>query len=125
MRIVMWWSFFTAATGWAWNYASLLVTRFMFGAGEAGCFPNLTKVFTIWLPEKERVRAQGIMWLSARWGGAFTPPLVARGDGLAFARQHTRARLAALLRDLRLPRRGLGGGLLPLVPRQSRSTSRK
>jgi len=48
----------------------------MFGAGEAGCFPNLTKIFTIWLPEKERVRAQGIMWLSARWGGAFTPPLV-------------------------------------------------
>src|SRR4029079_6904825 len=77
MRIVLWWSFFTAATGWAWNYASLLVTRFMFGAGEAGCFPNLTKVFTIWLPERERVRAQGIMWLSARWGGAFTPPLVA------------------------------------------------
>jgi len=76
MRIVVWWSFFTAATGWAWNYVSLLVTRFMFGAGEAGCFPNLTKVFTTWLPEAERVRAQGIMWLSARWGGAFTPPLV-------------------------------------------------
>jgi MFS family permease len=77
MRIVVWWSFFTAATGWAWSYVSLLVTRFMFGAGEAGCFPNLTKVFTTWLPERERVRAQGIMWLSARWGGAFTPPLVA------------------------------------------------
>lgn len=77
LRIVMWWSFFTAATGWAWNFTSLAVTRFLFGAGEAGCFPNLTKVFTIWLPEKEKVRAQGIMWLSARWGGAFTPPLVA------------------------------------------------
>src|SRR5438270_3397759 len=82
MRIVMWWSFFTAATGWTWNYASLLFTRFMFGAGEAGCFPNLTKIYTIWLPEKERVRAQGIMWLSARWGGAFTPPLVALVMGL-------------------------------------------
>jgi MFS family permease len=76
-RIVLWWSFFTAATGWAWNFVSLLVTRFLFGAGEAGCFPNLTKAFTTWLPENERVRAQGIMWLSARWGGAFTPPLVA------------------------------------------------
>jgi ACS family glucarate transporter-like MFS transporter len=76
-RIVLWWSFFTAATGWAWNFVSLLVTRFLFGAGEAGCFPNLTKAFTTWLPEKERVRAQGIMWMSARWGGAFTPPLVA------------------------------------------------
>ena len=76
MRIVLWWSFFTAATGWAWSYASLLVTRFLFGAGEAGCFPNLTKAFTVWLPERERVRAQSITWLSARWGGAFTPPLV-------------------------------------------------
>ncbi len=76
MRIVIWWSFFTAATGWAWNFVSLLVTRFLFGAGEAGCFPNLTKAFTTWLPQNERVRAQGIMWLSARWGGAFTPFLV-------------------------------------------------
>lgn len=76
MRIVIWWSFFTAATGWAWNFFSLLVTRFLFGAGEAGCFPNLTKAFTTWLPQDERVRAQGIMWLSARWGGAFTPFLV-------------------------------------------------
>ena len=77
MRIVLWWSFFTAATGWAWNFVSLSVTRFLFGAGEAGCFPNLTKAFTTWLPHRERVRAQGFMWLSARWGGAFTPPLVA------------------------------------------------
>jgi MFS transporter, ACS family, glucarate transporter len=76
MRIVLWWSFFTAATGWAWNFTSMAVTRFLFGAGEAGCFPNLTKTFTVWLPEDERVRAQGIMWLSARWGGAFTPLLV-------------------------------------------------
>jgi MFS transporter, ACS family, glucarate transporter len=76
LRIVLWWSFFTAATGWAWSFASLAVTRSLFGAGEAGCFPNLTKTFTTWLPHHERVRAQGIMWLSARWGGAFTPPLV-------------------------------------------------
>jgi sugar phosphate permease len=76
MRIVLWWSFFTAATGWMWSLASMWVTRFLFGAGEAGCFPNLTKAFTIWLPQLERVRAQGIMWGFARWGGAFTPPLV-------------------------------------------------
>src|SRR6185436_13324528 len=77
MRVVMMWSLFTAATGWAWNQMSLVVFRFLFGIGEAGCFPNLTKAFTIWLPKHERVPAQGIMWLSARWGGAFTPLLVA------------------------------------------------
>ena len=76
MRIVIWWSFFTAATGFMWNLTSLKVARFLFGAGEAGCFPNLTKSFTTWLPLEERVRAQGIMWMSARWGGAFTPILV-------------------------------------------------
>ncbi len=76
LRIVLWWSFFTAATGWVWNWAALVVTRFLFGAGEAGCFPNLTKAFNRWLPASERPRAQGIMWMSARWGGAAAPLLV-------------------------------------------------
>jgi MFS family permease len=76
-RIVLWWSVFTAATGWAWSFTSLTATRFLFGAGEAGCFPNIAKAFNTWLPSRERVRAQGIVWLSARWAGAFTPLLVA------------------------------------------------
>jgi MFS family permease len=76
MRVVLWWSFFTAATGWTWNLASIVTTRFLFGAGEAGWFPNLTKIFTTWLPSKERVRAQGFLWMSARWGGAFAPLIV-------------------------------------------------
>jgi sugar phosphate permease len=76
MRIVLWWSAFTALTGVMRGFSSMIVTRFLFGAGEAGCFPNLTKAFTTWLPHLERVRAQGIMWMFARWGGAFTPPLV-------------------------------------------------
>jgi MFS family permease len=76
MRVVLWWSCFTAATGWTWSFASLWVTRFLFGAGEAGCFPNLTKAFTLWLTKPERTRAQGIMWMSARWGGAVTPLLI-------------------------------------------------
>jgi sugar phosphate permease len=76
MRIVIWWSAFTALTGYMWSFTSLWITRFLFGAGEAGCFPNLTKSFSVWLPNNERVRAQAIMWLFARWGGAFTPPLV-------------------------------------------------
>ena len=76
MKVVVMWSVFTAATGAAWNFLSMVVCRFLFGVGEAGCFPNVTKIFTIWLPANERVRAQGILWLSARWGGAFTPQLV-------------------------------------------------
>lgn len=76
MRVVMWWSFFTIATGAAINYVYLLVCRFLFGAGEAGAFPNITKAFSIWLPANERSRAQGILWMCARWGGAVSPPLV-------------------------------------------------
>jgi MFS transporter, ACS family, glucarate transporter len=76
IRVVVLWSCFTAATGCIWNLASLLVARFIFGAGEAGCFPNLTKAFAIWLPPEERTRAQSILWFSARWGGALTPLLV-------------------------------------------------
>ena len=76
LRIVLWWSAFTAATGWMFSFRPMVLARFLFGAGEAGCFPNLTKAFTTWLPGQERVRAQGIMWTFARWGGAFTPPLV-------------------------------------------------
>jgi MFS family permease len=76
LRVVLWWSFFTAATGWAWNHASMVVARFLFGAGEAGCFPNLTKAFSAWLPTRERTRAQALMWMGARWGGAAAPLLV-------------------------------------------------
>ena len=72
-RIVLWWSFFTAATGFAWNYASMLVMRFLFGMGEAGCYPNLAKVYSTWLPREERLRAEGFKAASGRWGGAITP----------------------------------------------------
>ena len=39
-RIVVWWSAFTVATGAAFNHASLLALRFLFGAGEAGAWPK-------------------------------------------------------------------------------------
>src|SRR5688572_2282289 len=90
MRIVIWWSLFTAFTGYMWNFSSMYVCRFLFGAGEAGCFPNLTKAFSSWLPTTERVRAQGIMWMAARWGGAVTPPLVALTFAYMSDRKSTR-----------------------------------
>jgi MFS family permease len=76
LRVVLWWSAFTAATGWVTSAAAMIVVRFLFGAGEAGCFPNVTKAFTAWLPRGEWFRAQALLWVSARWGGAATPLLV-------------------------------------------------
>lgn len=76
LRIVIWWSSFTAITGAVWNFSSLITVQFMFGAGEAGCFPNLTRAFSSWLQKHERTKMQGIMWMAARWAGAITPLLV-------------------------------------------------
>lgn len=73
--LVLVWSAFTALSGAAWSFVSLLVMRFIFGAGEAGCFPNLTKMLSVWLPRQERVKAQSLMWACTRWAGAATPPL--------------------------------------------------
>src|SRR5207244_13029432 len=42
-RIVLWWSAFTMATGLAWNFGSLIAARFLFGVGEAGAFPNISR----------------------------------------------------------------------------------
>src|SRR5579859_826627 len=74
-QVVLLWSIFTALTGAAWNMASLWVIRFLFGAGEAGCFPNLTRMLSAWLPLSERVKAQAVMWAFGRWGGALAPPV--------------------------------------------------
>jgi MFS transporter, ACS family, glucarate transporter len=76
MRIVLWWSIFTSLTGLAWNYAVLLVTRFLFGMGEAGAYPNMAGVVSRWFPAGERARAQGVIWGSSRIGGALSPWLV-------------------------------------------------
>ena len=76
IQIVLAWSLFTALTGAAWNLLSMYVVRFAFGAGEAGCFPNLTRMLSVWLPARERIAAQSLMWACTRWGGAATPPLV-------------------------------------------------
>lgn len=75
-RIVVWWSVFTALTGAAWNYGSLLVTRLLFGAGEAGAWPNVSGSISRWFPVRERARAQGVIWGSSRIGGALSPWIV-------------------------------------------------
>ena len=72
-RIVIWWSSFTIATAAAFNYVSLLAVRFLFGMGEAGAFPNVSKTFSRWFPATERGTAQGIFFAGAHLGGGLTP----------------------------------------------------
>jgi len=74
-RIVLWWSAFTVLTGAAWSLRSLVAIRFLFGAGEAGAFPNIQRAFSRWFPARERGRANGVLFLGSRVGGALAPGL--------------------------------------------------
>ena len=74
-RIVLWWSGFTMLTGLATGFLPLVAIRFLFGAGEAGAYPNMAGVVSRSLP-KERAMAQGFIWGASRAGGALAPLLV-------------------------------------------------
>jgi ACS family glucarate transporter-like MFS transporter len=75
--VVAFWSLFTVLTGAAWNFASMMVARFLFGAGEAGAFPGCARAYYSWLPLSERGLAQGINFSGSRLGAALAMPLVA------------------------------------------------
>lgn len=75
--VVSAWSIFTGLTAAAWNLASLLVVRFLFGAGEAGAFPGMARVVYSWIPVRERGVVKGINFSGSRLGAAFAFPLIA------------------------------------------------
>jgi sugar phosphate permease len=74
-RIVLWWSGFTMLTGAARGFLSLVVIRFLFGAGEAGAFPSVARSFSRWFPTRERGQANGVLFLGSRVGGMLAAPL--------------------------------------------------
>jgi MFS family permease len=93
-RIVLCWSLFTALTGSVWQFTwnsgyqvgpipimfsgfiLLVVIRFLFGAGEAGAYPNIARALRNWFPYSRRGMAQGMVWMCGRWGGALSPLLI-------------------------------------------------
>ncbi len=93
LQIVLGWSVFTALTGAAWNVLSLWIIRFLFGAGEAGCFPILTRMLSVWLPARERVTAQALLWALRALGRSGN---AAPGAGL-----HHPVRLEMVVRGIR------------------------
>jgi MFS family permease len=76
IRIVFWWSVFTALTGLAGGFISLFIIRFLFGAGEAGAYPNIAIAIRKWFPAEARGRAQSYIWMASRIGGALAPLIV-------------------------------------------------
>lgn len=75
--VVAAWSIFTGLTAAAWNFVTLLITRFLFGAGEAGAFPGMARVVYSWIPVRERGIVKGINFSGSRLGAAFAFPLIA------------------------------------------------
>ena len=75
--VVTFWSAFTAVTAAATGFVSMLVYRFLFGAGEAGAFPGCARAVYSWIPMSERGLMQGVTFSGARIGAAFTLPIVA------------------------------------------------
>jgi ACS family glucarate transporter-like MFS transporter len=75
-RITLWWSAFTALTGWCRTFLQMFGARFLFGVGAAGAYPNAAGVISRWFPKREHARAQGFVWGASRLGGALAPLLL-------------------------------------------------
>lgn len=70
------WSIFTALTGAVRGLYFMVATRFLFGVGEAGGYPTLTRAFTSWLPIGERGITNSISFSGGRLGAALAMPTV-------------------------------------------------
>ncbi len=97
LRVVVWWTAFVALTpltgttlpgGFYVGFGALLVMQFLFGVGEAGAFPNISKALYNWFPAGDRGFAKSAVWSSARLMGGLTPLvwlLVTGGDFLGLS----------------------------------------
>jgi ACS family glucarate transporter-like MFS transporter len=74
--IVAFWSVFTGLTAVAWSFGSMLITRFLFGCGEAGALPGMARAVYSWIPSQERGLVQGVSFSGMRFGAAATMPLL-------------------------------------------------
>jgi MFS family permease len=82
LRVVIWWTAFVALTGLTGltlpggfyvGFGALVVMQFLFGVGEAGAFPNISKALYNWFPAADRGFAKSAVWSAARCMGGLTP----------------------------------------------------
>ncbi|MBN9117804.1 MAG: MFS transporter [Planctomycetes bacterium] len=84
LRVVAWFSLFVGLTAFAGmtvpgtelvviGFGVLVAMQFLFGMGEAGAFPNISKAIYNWFPEDRRGSAKGMVWMAARLMGGLTP----------------------------------------------------
>lgn len=85
LRVVLWWTAFVGLTGFTGmhlfgnafyiGFTGLVLIQFLFGVGEAGAFPNISKALYNWFPASDRGFAKSAIWMSARLMGGLTPLL--------------------------------------------------
>ena len=78
---VLLWAIFSALTalvprGVPEVWLALIVIRFLLGGAEAMLFPASSQFVERWFPERERGRANGIIFAGVGAGSGMTPPLV-------------------------------------------------
>ena len=76
MRIVLWWSLFTALTGFTTGLYTLILVRFLFGMGESGAYPTSSAVISRWFPTGETARSMTSLFVGQNAGAAIAPLIV-------------------------------------------------
>lgn len=76
IRVVLFWSLFTALTGAVTGLTSLLLVRFLFGIGESGAYPTSSSTIGRWFPSAERGRSMSALFIGQNAGAAVAPLIV-------------------------------------------------
>ncbi|PNU03506.1 MFS transporter [Novosphingobium guangzhouense] len=69
-RIIGAWGLVTLALAFAWTPASFYALRFLLGVAEAGFFPGVLYLLTLWFPQAQRARAIGLFLIASTFANA-------------------------------------------------------
>ncbi len=69
-RIIGAWGLVTVALGFAWTPTSFYILRFLLGVAEAGFFPGVLYLLTLWFPQAQRARAIGLFLIASAFANA-------------------------------------------------------
>lgn len=69
-RIMFSWGLVTLALGFTQNATMFYILRFLLGAAEAGFFPGVLYVLTLWYPQAHRARVVGLFMIASAGANA-------------------------------------------------------
>lgn len=69
-RIMLTWGLITVALGYTQSPTMFYVLRFLLGAAEAGFFPGVLYLLTLWYPQAHRARMVGLFMIASAFANA-------------------------------------------------------